>query len=207
MIRVLSAIAAASPADDARAEARRILAERKYRGTELPRPLHGFLEWLGRRFHFVGRSWTGPGARPGGTRFLWTILAAVIVAIAVLSAVRLARRRVRRSMRHAEAVAIAHSADPRELERLADEAERRGISRSRSGCGSAPGCSRLGRAQALELRPSITTGEVRRALRNERFDRLARSFDEIVYGRRPPRAEDVVAARTEWPLVLQEVGS
>jgi hypothetical protein len=42
-------------------------------------------------------------------------------------------------------------------------------------------------------------------LGSSRFDRLARDFDEIVYGRRPPRPEDVAAARTEWPELLAEV--
>jgi hypothetical protein len=41
-------------------------------------------------------------------------------------------------------------------------------------------------------------------LRNPRFDRLARDFDEVVYGRRPVRAEDLAAARDEWPHVLAD---
>jgi hypothetical protein len=41
-------------------------------------------------------------------------------------------------------------------------------------------------------------------LGDPRFDRLARDFDEVVYGRRPPRSEDVVAAREEWPRVLDD---
>jgi Domain of unknown function (DUF4129) len=206
VIRLVSATAVASPAGDARAEARRILAERKYRGTDLPRPLHGFLEWLGRRFHFVGRFWGSLGEHvPGGNRLLWTVLAAAIVALAAWAAMRLARRRVRRRTRDVEAVTGARETDPRELERLADEAERRGDLEIALRLRFRAGLVRLGRAHALELRPSITTGEVRRALRNERFDRLARSFDEVVYGRRPPRTDDVAAARAEWPRVLEEV--
>src|SRR6185295_9764618 len=112
---------------DARAEARRILSERKYRGTDLPRPLHGFLEWLGRRFHFVSRFWDWVARHvPGGNRLLWTILAAAIVAVAVWVALRLARRRAGRITRDVETAAIARATDPRDLERLADEAERRG---------------------------------------------------------------------------------
>jgi hypothetical protein len=205
VIRLLSATAA-SPADDARAEARRILGERKYRGTDLPRPLHGFLDWLGRRFHFVGRFWGWAAEHvPGGDRLLWTVLAAAIVALAAWAAMQLARRRVGRRTRDVEAVASARETDPRELERLADEAERRGDLEIALRLRFRAGLLRLGRAHALELRPSITTGEVRRALRNERFDRLARSFDEVVYGRRPPRADDVAAARAEWPRVVEEV--
>ena len=79
------------------------------------------------------------------------------------------------------------------------------ISRSRSACVSARGfCGSAARGR-FRCVPSLRTREARRALRNPRFDRLARDFDEVVYGRRAPRPEDVAAARTEWPRVLAEV--
>ncbi len=56
----------------------------------------------------------------------------------------------------------------------------------------------------LPLRPSLRTREVRRTLRSPRFDRLARDFDEVVYGRRSPSAADVETARIEWPRVVAE---
>ena len=34
------------------------------------------------------------------------------------------------------------------------------------------------------------------------FDRVSRGFDEIVYGRRPPSAADVQAARADWRVIL-----
>jgi Domain of unknown function (DUF4129) len=39
-------------------------------------------------------------------------------------------------------------------------------------------------------------------LRSERFDALARRFDEIVYGGRPAGEEDVKVARQEWVALL-----
>ena len=66
------------------------------------------------------------------------------------------------------------------------------------------GLLRLGRARVLPLRPSLRTREARRALRSSRFDRLARDFDEVVYGGRSPSAADVETARTEWPRVVAE---
>jgi hypothetical protein len=200
VIRVL-----ASPASGPRAEARRILAERKYHGSHLPRPLHGFLEWLGRRLHFLDRffDWLARLV-PGGSSALWAILAVLVVALAVLVATRLARRRSLRDRGGGADVDGERPEDPRALERLADEAERRGDLEIALRLRFRAGLLRLGRAQVLELRPSITTIEVRRALGSRRFDGLARSFDEVVYGRRLPRAQDVVDARTEWPLVLEE---
>ena len=54
------------------------------------------------------------------------------------------------------------------------------------------------------MRPSLRTREARRTLHSARFDRLARDFDEVVYGRRPPSTSDVEAARSEWPQVVAE---
>jgi len=56
----------------------------------------------------------------------------------------------------------------------------------------------------VPLRPSLRTREARRALRSARFDRLARDFDEVVYGGRSPSTADVEVARTEWPQVVAE---
>ena len=201
MIHVL-----ASPASAPRAEARRILAERKYHGSHLPRPLHGVIEWLGRRLEFLGRffDWLGRHV-PGGSNVVWAVLAAVALAVAVSVSMRLARRRALREHGLGGIWADGeHPEDPRTLERLADEAERRGKLEEALRLRFRAGLLRLGRAQVLELRPSITTVEVRRALGSRRFDLLARSFDEVVYGRRAPRAQDVEDARTEWPLVLEE---
>jgi hypothetical protein len=197
-------IAAGTPAQQAREEARRILSERRYRGSDVPRPLHDVLEWLGRRFHFVGRFVDWLAGRVGGHGVVWLVFAAVVVALAAWAAGRLARRRGSRAAALARAAAAERSLDPRELERLAEEAEARGDLEIALRLRFRAGLLRLGRAHALEVRPSLTTREARRALRNPRFDALARSFDEVVYGRRPPRAEDVAAARAEWPRVLEE---
>ena len=196
-----------TPAQQAREEARRILSERRYRGTDVPRPLHDVLEWLGRRFHFLGRFFDWFAERIGGHDVVWVVLSALVVALAVWAATRLARRRASRAAALSREVAAERSLDPRELERLAEEAEARGDLEIALRLRFRAGLLRLGRAHALELRPSLTTREARRALRNPRFDSLARSFDEVVYGRRPPRDDDVAAARAEWPRVLEEARS
>jgi hypothetical protein len=188
----------------AREEARHILAERRFRGTSLPRPFHGFFSWLARHLNFVVRGWHWLAVRLGGAIVLWVILGLAVLAIALFVGTRLAQRRTeveaglgRRTRGRRE--------DPGELERLADEAEGRGDLEVALRLRFRAGLLRLGRARALPLRPSLRTREARRALRSSRFDRLARDFDEVVYGRRPPRPEDVAAARTEWPALLAEV--
>lgn len=186
----------------ARQEARHILGERRFRGTSLPRPFHRFFSWLADRFHFVARGWDWLAARVGGAHILWVIVGAIVLLAAVALGTRLAKRRT-----EVEALGLGHrrlgrSEDPTDLERLADEAERRGDLEVALRLRFRAGLLRLGRARALPLRPSLRTREARRALGNARFDRLARDFDEVVYGRRPARAEDIAAAREEWPRVL-----
>jgi hypothetical protein len=198
------ATVARSPAEQARAEAHRILSERRYHGSHVPRPFHGILHWLGRHLHFVASAWDWLGRHVGGPHVLWAILGAVCVAFAARVASRLARRRAGRDAWAAGAAARARADDPAALERLADEAERRGDLEIALRLRFRAGLLRLGREEALAWRPSLRTREVRRALRNARFDRLARDFDEVVYGRRPARSEDVVSARSEWPRVLEE---
>jgi hypothetical protein len=193
----------------AREEARHILSERRFRGTNVPRLFHGFLSWLERHLHFLARGFDWLAAIVGGQLVLWTIIAVVVLSVAALGSARLARRRV-----GAEALGVergrhgrGRGEDPAELERLADEAERRGDLEVALRLRFRAGLLRLGRKRALPLRPSLRTREARRALRSARFDRLARDFDEVVYGGRSPSAADVEAARTEWPQVVAEARS
>jgi len=189
----------------AREEARRILAERRFHGTHLPRPFHGFLNWLARHLHFVAHWWDGLRAAVGGADVLWAIIAAAILGFAIFAANRLAARRTAFEAGLATEGARGRSEDPAALERLADEAERRGDLEIAVRLRFRAGLIRLARTKAVPERPSLRTGEARRALHNPRFDRLARDFDEIVYGGRDPSAGDVAAARSEWPQVLEEV--
>src|SRR5205823_6218282 len=92
----------------------------------LPRPLHGILHWLGQHLGFIGRWWNDLADQFGGADVLWWILAAIVVALALFVATRLARRRTRADRDAAALAKAERSLDPRELERLADEAERRG---------------------------------------------------------------------------------
>jgi hypothetical protein len=188
----------------AREEARHILSERRFHGTNVPRPFHGFFSWLTRHLHFLARGFDWLSLKIGGQLPLWTIIAVLVLVVAAFVTRQLARRRIEVEARTAGRRARGRGDDPAELERLADEAERRGDLEVALRLRFRAGLLRLGRARVLPLRPSLRTREARRALRSSRFDRLARDFDEVVYGRRSPSAADVETARTEWPRVVAE---
>lgn len=192
--------------EHARQEARQILAERRFRGTTLPRPLHGFFSWLADHLRFAVHGWHWLSLSVGGAHVLWAIVGAIVVVVVVVLVNRLARRRTAAEARGSDPRARGRDEGPGELERLADEAERRGDLEVALRLRFRAGLLRLGRARALPLRPSLRSREARRLLRSTRFDRLARDFDEVVYGRRPPIAADVETARSEWPLVVAEAG-
>jgi hypothetical protein len=203
----LATLAAGGPGvaapPDAKASAQRILAERRFTGSPVPRPFHGVLAWLGQRFSFLGRfferldRWI-----PGGSAVVWTILAALVVGIAAVVATRVAARRegrllgLERSERHRKLD------DPDALERDAAGAEERGEFELALRLRFRAGLIRLGRADRLPLRDSLTSGEAAHLLHLDDFDALARSFDEVVYGRRAPGREDVESARARWTRVL-----
>jgi hypothetical protein len=183
----------------ARDDARRILSQRRFRRHDAPRPFHGVLTFLSDRV-------VAPLASAfGGRRVLWVVLAAIVLVAAAAVASRLVGRR---------AVAVLRSTsprrdvvDPRRLERGADDAERNGELERAIRLRFRAGLMRLDRARAIELREPVTTGQVGRRLRSPDFDRVAASFDEIVYGGRAPRAPDVELSREGWRSVLAAAGS
>jgi Domain of unknown function (DUF4129) len=205
----LRALAAApsgrAPAADPRGEARSILSERRFRGSSVPRPFHGFVTWLGRKLDFIRRALEWLGDRlPGGDPVVWTLLAGLVVAVAAGLGWRVAERRAGRLVERSLAGRRERAVDPGRLEREADLAERRGELERALRLRFRAGLLRLSRAEAIPPRESLTSGEVRRLVRSPSFDRLAADFDEIVYGERPTLNDDVERARAGWPRVLEE---
>ncbi|TML48189.1 MAG: DUF4129 domain-containing protein [Actinobacteria bacterium] len=175
-------------AEQARVEARQILSERRFKETKLPRPLHAPLEWLGDRLRTIGH-WLDV-VLPGGGNVVWLVLATLALLFALVVARRLAGMRgpgMGRQPRRGGEPAI----EPDELERRADDAER---------AGELERALRLRRV--LDDPASATTGLLVRRLRSEPFARAALSFDEVVYGRRAPTADDARLAREGWEAVL-----
>ena len=94
--------------------------------------------------------------------------------------------------------------DPRELERRADEAERRGEFAAAVRLRFLAGRGRLDARGALRLRPALTAAGAARELRSPRLAELARVYDEVVFGGRRARRDEAEAAREGWRAVIAE---
>jgi hypothetical protein len=202
-LRTLAAPASAVSTRGARADAARILSERRFRGSSVPRPFHGALAWLGRELR---RAWS-PFRRlerwlPGPT--FWIVLGGIVVALAAWLARRLGQRRGAAALDRLAREREARGKSARELEREAAEAEARGELELALRLRFRAGLLRLARAEAIPARESLTNAQLRRLLDSAAFARLADDFDEVVYGERTPSPDDVERARTEWPRVLEE---
>jgi hypothetical protein len=193
-------------ASHARARAREILRERRFRGSGVPRPFAGLLRWLGDRLRPVGdliddlAGWV-PGGRP--------VVLALVSILVLLAAAALARGSIRRraaaAMRAVRTRAPARE-DPGARERDADRAAAAGEWETAVRLRFRAGLLRLDARELIEYRPSVTTGEVAAAVRSPVFERIGADFDEIAYGGRPAGEEDESASREGWRRVLTEAG-
>lgn len=198
-----AAQAEAPRADEARAEARRILSERRFKPSSTPRPLRGVLRRLG--------SWIRPVVEPVGRllsemseNFLGRlILVIAVIGVAALTSIRLIRRRNAAGVAPRPKERRRRQEDPAELERRADHAEREGHLELAFRLRFRAGLLRLDVAGLVPYRLSITTGQLTQTVHSATFKALATAFDEIAYGGRPAAPADLEAARAGWPHVLQ----
>lgn len=189
--------------EDAREEAERILAEDRFHETDLPRPLHGVLEWLGDRLEPLGDlvAWI-VGVLPGGSSAAWLILAAAVLLLALLFATQLVKRRGPPALRRHAGSSAEDTLDAATLEREADAAERAGDLERALRLRFRAGILRLVERRQLDDPALVTTGSLVRRLRSDVFAAGARAFDEVVYGRRSPTPDDVEKVREGWRAVL-----
>jgi hypothetical protein len=196
--------------DAARRAAEEILADERFHPRRGPRPFAGFFKRLGelfvdpilRFFDSIGDVFPDFGTGP------WLVIAAVVVAAAVVVTVRLSAGRSRRRPVGGLTTGDDHEGlEPDELERRADDAERRGELDVALRLRFRAGLLRLADAGAVRLRPGLTNAAVSRTLRSRRFDELVVDFDEIAYGGRAATADDLTAARSAWPSVLESARS
>jgi hypothetical protein len=188
---------------DPRADAREIVAQRRFRGTRVQGPFRGLLDRIGRWLEPLGDLVPRlDRVLPGGRGVVWTLLALAMLGLGWLLGGRTIRRRA--------ALAAAGGRDaggrresPAELERRAEEAQRRGDHEAALRLRFRAGLLRLDARGTIDYRPSLQTYEVAAALRKAEFDRLSAGFGEVVYGGRPASAEDVEAARRDWEAVLR----
>jgi hypothetical protein len=195
----------------ARRVAEEILADARYHPRRSPRPFAGFFRRLGellvdpvvRFFRSIGDFLPSVGSPP------FLALAVVVIVIAVILTVRLSAGRGRqRFARDGSADLLdGEGLDPDELERRADEAERRGDLDTALRLRFRAGLGRLDDVGVVRLRPGLTNAAVSRALRSRDFDGLANDFDEVAYGGRPATTTDVTTARSTWPTVVSTARS
>jgi hypothetical protein len=191
-------------ADEARRRAAAILEERRFNGSELPRPFEKPIEWLGDRIQPVVDWINNRGdASFGGSLVLWLLLStAVLAAAGTVTGTTIRRRALAIERRRSEAVPAAEN--PAALERAADEAERDGDFERAVRLRFRAGLLRLDRRRVLTYRPSLTTGEIARAIHAPAFADVGMRFDEIAYGGRPAERDDAESARRGWQDVLEQ---
>jgi len=205
--------AQASPgAQTARRAARQILDEPRFHTPAVPRPLHGLLQAVGRAVAFLPHSVDRlvaalAGFVPGGSGVVWGVLAALVLAVVVVLTVRGTRRLLAVPADGEAGSRLAPALSAAELELAAVAAESEGRLADAVRLRFQGGLLGLGERRVIEFVPSMPNGEVSRALRSERFDALARRFEEIVYGGRPAEAQDVDVARREWGWLLSSQAS
>jgi hypothetical protein len=189
----------------ARDAARNILSDDRFKRSTGPRPLRKPLEsasdklrpvweWIVNAILFV--PW-----------YVWVAVGAGILALFVAYILGAVRRRAASApvaRTRARGFDDDESEDPDELERYADEAEREGDLARAIRLRFRAGLLRLGARGAIEYRPSVTTGEVRRELHSDTFDDLATTFEGVAYGEQVAAPPDVDEARRGWPRVLEE---
>ena len=192
----------AAGAAEPRREAERVLEQRRYHGAELPRPFAGPLGWLGDRIQPAIDWIDDRGVNvPGGPIVLWMVLAAGVL-LAALTVTSTTIRRRALAIERARRAALPAADDPRALEREAERAERDGDWERAVRLRFRAGLLGLDRRRVIAYRPSLTTGEVARAVESPAFREVGERFDAIAYGGRPAEQEDAEHARRGWAEVL-----
>jgi Domain of unknown function (DUF4129) len=205
--RLIAALAGRTPEGSTAADRRRagdVLEQRRFKGAQLPRPFARPLAWLGDRLEPI-LSWINDRGRgmPGGPVVLWMLLAAlVIVAASAVTGTTIRRRAL--AIERSRAATLPEAEDPHALERAADRAEQDGDYERAVRLRFRAGLLRLDRRRVLSYRPSLTTGEVARAIEAPAFADVGARFDEIAYGGRPAEPADAEAARQGWKDVLAQ---
>ena len=153
----------------AREQARDVLDDRRYTGTDVPRPFTGVLEWVGDLIEPIF-DWIGDRLDdlPGPPGFWYFGLALAVLVGASLLAARVINRGPGGGDGGGGRLGagdLGPADDPRALERAAAEAERDGDWELAVRLRFRAGLLRLDERDAIAYRPSLTTGEVARAIR------------------------------------------
>ncbi len=198
---------AATPAA-ARAQARDVLAQRRFQETKVPSPLRSVREQIGAALRSAGRplqdafNWLAARV-PGGRAVLWALLATFVLAAAAVLAGRAGTH---------EPVAAHAGAGADDEERMsaarlreeADRAERDGDLEQALRSRFRAGLVELDSRELIELRPALTNRELLGSVPSPTLAELVDGFEAVAYGGRPADADDLQSARDGWPRVPEE---
>ena len=208
MLGLLTTLVAAGPVDpaDARDQARQILEQKRFTGSRTPKPLRGILRWIGDRISPVTDPIGRFFARLADNQAAAALAIVVLVALVLLTAVLLVRRKERARVVAADEFGVAKGepVDPEQLERDASTAEAEGRYEEALRLRFRAGLLRLARNGRLPAGHVEPSSEIARDLDSAEFDALSRTFDAVVYGRRPAQSSDATEARERWRAVLAE---
>ncbi len=141
-----------------------------------------------------------------GLIVLGLVVAAVAGLVALLvGSARRAQRGARPPAGAAGALGVG-SASAEELDRRAAAAESAGRFEDAMRLRLAAALTRLDAAGAIRVRRDTTVGQVAGWLRSAHFDAAAVRFAGVVYGRRPPTADDASALREQLAATVEEAG-
>ena len=191
--------------EQAREQARDVLAQGKFEERDIPRPFRGILNEIGEHLRPVGEWFVElandlTGGRP---EWLLGLLAAIVVVVAALVARRLIHKRARDAVDQPGTDREMTRLDARDLESQADEAERDGLLETAIRFRFKAGLVRLAESGAIPARVSLTSEEIAAFLRSRDFEEIAVTFDEVVYGRRAPAPADLTRSKTGWAAVMR----
>jgi hypothetical protein len=195
---------ASANAASAGARARAILASKEYTERDFPKPVRRPVEWVGDRlrafWHWLDLS------LPGGAWVVWVVVGGLVALAVAIATTSVVRRRVAGGalLTVRTNVDVDGAPTARQLDSLAETAERHGDLRAALRLRFQAGLTRLGASHVIDSPDTATGDQLARRLRSGRFDRLRRTFDEVIYGGRAATAADLTEARTEWPHVTAE---
>ena len=136
-----------------------------------------------------------------------------LAALVVLMAALLARRAGARSLppmagarRRRPEGAVESRDSVSDLDRQAEIAAREGDHAAAVRLRFRAGLQRLAGAKVIELRPSLTAGEVARKVHSPHLDRLTSTFERVTYGNVQATEKDSSEAQSEWPAALRQAG-
>lgn len=207
-VRALATAAPRDPAAAARDEARDVLAQRRFRPTNVPAPLRDLRERIGEGLVSLGRpfvralQWLA-GRVPGGPPVLWALLATLVLAAAALLAGRAGTPHDTGRMVSGGAPGEEHMSAAR-LRQEAERAERAGALEDALRLRFRAGLAELDSRELIALRPALTNRELLEAVPSPTLAELVDGFEAVAYGGRPAGQEDLLSARDGWRRVPDE---